>query len=112
MDRLTDDFILERIGKARPKDFEPQFSLNDLVGKTIKEHRQIEYKQVRETRMEDYDDPQFSFIYSPKKFDVITFTDGTFLATEVRADGEFGHLCCYYNNGNRTLYSGELFGLV
>ena len=122
MIRLTNKFIYEKLGEADLIEFEPQFSLKDLEGKTIKKHRQIKYKKFREPRKSDkckeltkgmiegdIEDPHFYYHYSPEHLDIIIFLDDTFLATELRGNGECGHLGCYYFNGRKTLYSDRLF---
>ena len=97
---LSNEYILERMLEAKKTEFEPQFSLLDLVGKTIREHRQIrnprEYDPTRESP-------------NPKNFDLLIFSDETFLITENWGDGECGHLNYYYHNDQKTFYSDQLF---
>ena len=124
MDELTDNYIFGKLSQAKVIQFEPQFSLKDLEGKTIHECKQIKYRKFREPRKiektskisgsifeEDFDDPHADYNYPPENIDVIIFSDDTFLATERRADGECSHLGCYYFNGEKTLYSDSLFGI-
>ena len=101
MAELTNDYILDRMREAE-REFNPQFSLQDLVGKTFEAYRQIrnprEYDPTRESP-----DPEY--------FDVLLFSDGTFLVTENWSDGECSHLDYFYYDGQKTLYSDQLFGL-
>ena len=103
MTDLSDAYILEKMQEAKKTEFEPQFSLQHLVGKTISEHRQIknprEYDHTRESP-------------NPENFDILIFSDRTFLVTEKWGDGGCGHLNYYYHNGQKTLYSDQLFGLL
>ena len=108
---LTDDALLSKLAQADPREFQPQFSLKDLVGKTIQEHRQIEYRLFRTPREDDLDDPHNDYRYPPENLDAIIFTDATFLVTEHRGNGESGHLGSYYWNGIEMLYSDQLFGV-
>lgn len=101
MGELTDAYILMKKGEARPVESGSQFSLADLVGKGIDEHRQI--RNPREY------DPETSSP-NPEFFDVFIFSDETFLLTENRGDGECTTLHSFFYNGNRTLYSDSLFG--
>src|SRR3990172_1162184 len=98
MGELTDKFILDKVGEAVKREFKPQFSLQDLVGKTIQTHRKI--KNPREYKPE-FESP------NPEYFDALIFSDGTFLVTERWGDGESGHLNCYYYDGRKTIYSHQ-----
>lgn len=120
--KLTVSFIYSKLAEANPESDKQEFSLKDLEGKTIKEHRGIKYRKFREPRRNkdkqskkyikwDLEDPHGEYCYSPAELDVIIFIDNTFLATENRGNGECGHLCSYYFNGRKTLYSDALFGL-
>ena len=103
MKELTDDEILARMKEGKKTKLEPHFYLEDLVGKTIQAYRQIrnprKYDSTRESP-------------NPEHFDILLFSDGTFLATENWGDGECGHLNYYYYNGQETRYSDQLFGLL
>lgn len=103
MTELTETYILERKNEAVESEFEPKFSLEDLVGKTISEHRKIKNPK-------EYDPEKES--PNPEYFDVLVFSDGTFLLTENWGDCECGHLKYYYFNGRKTLYSDQLFGVL
>lgn len=103
MTELTDDYILNRMEEAVKKEFEPQFSLQDLVGKTIQSHRQIRNPRKYDPTRENP---------NPEYFDVLLFSDGTFLTTENFGDGECGHLNYFYYDGQKTRYSDQLFGLL
>ena len=118
--KLTASFIYSKLAEVNPESFKQEFSLEDLEGKTIKEHRRIKYRKFRDTRPNkdkrtksyikwDLEDPHGEYHYSPAKLNVIIFTDDTFLATETRGNGECAHLCSYYFNGKKTLYSDVLF---
>ena len=111
MVELTDNQILSRMAQANPREYEPQFSIKDLVGKAIQEHRQIEYRQFRTPREGDLEDPHLNYKYAPQNLDAMIFTDGTFWVTERRANGECAQLGHYYWDGKETLYSDQLFGL-
>ena len=100
---LDDEFILEKMRGAEKTEFEPQFTLTDLLGKTI-----IGYKQIKNSK--DYDPEVES--PNPEYFDVLSFTDGTFLLSENWGDGECDHLRFYYYDGNSTKYLDELFGIT
>jgi hypothetical protein len=100
---LPDEYIIRQIGKADKKQFESQFSLEDFTGKTIVEHRKIKNPKPY--------DPEVASP-NPENFDVLVFSDNTFLVTECWGDGECGHLNYYYYNGNKTLYSDRLFGIL
>ena len=100
MGDLTDKYILECMSEAREIEFEPQFSLEDFVGKTIESHRRIKNPRKYNPQTESP---------NPEYFDVLVFSDKTFLLTKMWGDGECAHLNAYYFNGNRTLYSDSLF---
>ena len=103
MTDLTDDYILDMMREAVKTEFEPQFSLHYLVGKTIQAYRQVKNPKEYDTTRENP---------NPEYFDVLVFFDTTFLAAENWGDGECGHVNYYYHDGQRTLYSDQLFGLL
>ncbi len=100
---LDDEFVIEKIGEAEKTEFEPQFTLTDLIGKTI-----LGYRQIKNPK--DYDPEGFG--PNPEYFDVLSFTDGTFLLSENWGDGECAHLNFYYYDGDNTKYSDQLFGIT
>jgi len=104
---FSDNDIVERLGRANPEDREG-FSLTDLVGKVVSEHRRVPYEKLRNPS-EDSDDPQAMYPFSPKNFNVLIFNDRTFLATENRGDGGDWQLSTYYFDGDKTYYSERLF---
>ena len=111
---ITDDYILARLREAKPRLprlYAPEFSLDDLVGKTVIEYMKIPYQILRNPDPKDHEDPQNAYRFPPKFFSVLVFSDQTFFATEMRADGECTHLLCYFFNGKKTLSSDCLFGL-
>jgi hypothetical protein len=97
-EELTDAFILEQKKVTRS-----HFVLDDLIGKTIRDHRLI--KNPRKCNPEK-ESP------NPEYFDVLVFNDNTFLMTECWGDGECGHLRYYFYNGQKTSYSDRLFGIL
>ena len=82
------------MNEAREREYKPQFTLDILVGKTILEHR-----KVRNPKKEN----------NPMYFDVVVFTDETFLLTRCWGDGECEHIYSYYYNGEKTKFSDGLF---
>ena len=103
MTELSDVFILEKMEEAKEVEFEPQFSLQDLVGKTISGCRQIRNPRKYNPEVESP---------NPENFDVVLFTDKSFLITKNWGDGECGYLKYYYYDGQKTLYSDQLFGVL
>ena len=103
MVELTNKNILKEISRAKKVEFEPQFSLEDLVGKMIHEHRRIKNPRKNNPKVESP---------NPEYFDALIFSDRTFLVTENFGDGECGHLHYYFYNGHKTLYSDQLFGIL
>ena len=99
MVELSDESILDKISR-RSRETKPEFSLDDLVGKTISSRRKI--KNPR-----DYDPEVTS--PNPEYFNVLEFSDGTFLLTENWGDGDCEHIDFFYFNGQKTLYSSALF---
>ena len=89
--------------KTKKTEFKPNFFLGDLVGKTIEEYRKIKNPKKYDQNLESP---------NPEYFNVLIFSDRTFLATENWGDGECEHLNCYYHNGKKTLYSDQLFGII
>ena len=100
---LTDKFILNKVEEALEERFSQQFSLKDLVGKTIESHRKIKNPRKYNPEVESP---------NPEYFNALIFSDGTFLVTERWGDGESGHLNCYYYDGRKTIYSHQLFGIL
>jgi len=109
MEELTDDFIFSRLSESYPIESNPDFTLEYLIGKTIKEHRTITYRKFREIRDGDSDDPHINYPCSPENLEVLIFSDKTFLASESRGTGGDGNIGFYYFDGKRILYSDELF---
>ena len=103
MTKISDGFVLERMDQARRTQYEPQFSLGDLVGKTVESTRKIK-------NPEKYN-PQTSSP-NPEYFDLVLFSDDTFLLSRNWGDCECAHVEFYYFDGSRTLYSDSLFGLT
>lgn len=112
MEQLNDDQIMKIFGSrleenyeshySRKEDIDSQFTLLDLVGKTISSHRKI--RNVRKYNPECQSP-------NPEFFDVLEFNDGAMLLTENWGDLECGHLDFYYYNGKEVLFSDELFGI-
>ena len=100
MTELTDKYILDRMQKARKIEFKPQFSLHDLVGKTIQEYRKIRNPRKWDLKRETP---------NPEYFDALIFLDRTFLVIENYGDCECQNLNYFYHNGKKTLYSDQLF---
>ena len=102
-------FIFGKLSNANPKIDRQEFSLRDLAGKTIREHRKIRYQIFRTPRKDNAEDPHNEHAYAPDNIDVLLFTDETFLALEQRANGEFTHIEAYFFDGSKTLYSNSPF---
>ncbi len=90
----TEDFrkFMERERKIK-------FTLSDLVGKTIVEHRKI--------RNKDKYNPDFTSP-NPDFFNLLLFQD-SFLMTEGVGMNDWTELRCYYFDGKEVKYSDELF---
>ncbi len=82
---------------------DPQFDLDDLVGKTITGHRIIENPKL-------YFPKGLSLDPAPEDFDVLEFGDGSLMLTEVWDFKSSSHLFAYYYNGHNILF-GSLFGI-
>jgi hypothetical protein len=96
---IIDDRKLGEYRRAEERETEAGFSLDNLVGKTILEHRKI--KNMRKIRK-----------YSSDYLDALIFSDKTFLVNEQWGDCECAHIDSYYFDGKNTRYSSELFGLI
>jgi len=85
--------------------FEPikvkkEFSLEQLVGKTIKEHLKVGNPRP-------YNPHQQS--PNPEYFDVLLFSDDTFMLSYCVGDGECAHTHFYYFDGKEICKSSTLF---
>jgi len=78
MAELTDDHILSKMAQAYLRELEQQFSLKDLIGKTIEDHQRIKYRHFRTPREDDFEDPHTAYSHAPDNLEVIIFSDGTF----------------------------------
>ena len=80
---------------------EPTFSLETLVGKTIKETRTIKGPQK----------PGSTYDEMPKEFKTLVFNDDSILLFERWGDGDSMHLNSYFYDGinEKILYHDSLF---
>ncbi len=97
---VSDQFILYAMKRAKKVEFEPQFSLEDLVGKTLESVRKVKNPKQYNPEVESP---------NPEYFTALIFSDRTFLVDERWGDGECAHHDSYYFNGRETLYSDKLF---
>jgi len=66
------------------------------------EYQEFGYEGEKEY---EYQQHRKSNKYPPEYFDVLIFSDKTFLVSEHRADGECGEIFFYYFNSKETLFS-------
>ena len=97
--RIKNKDILELVGKTKETD-SPQFSLDDLVGKTIQKHRKIKNPEKVDRTVTQP---------NPEYFNVLIFSDATFLLTAGVGYQAGTELRSYYFNGKEVRYSNELF---
>jgi hypothetical protein len=96
-EELTNDFILWLAKRGSHSDF----VLDDIVGKTIQEHRQIKLPKRYNYKTKKIERP-------PEYFDVLIFSDNTFLLTELGRDKEEAYLNYFFYDGEKTSYSYRL----
>ncbi|MDP1688640.1 MAG: hypothetical protein Q8L47_00730 [bacterium] len=77
-----------------------RFTLDDLVGKTIVEHRKVR-------NLDEYN-PDFTSP-NPEFFNLLFFQDNSFLLTESVGMSDWTELRCYYFDGKEVKYTDELF---
>lgn len=81
-------------------DLKPQFTLADLVGKTVGNHRRMENPKPYNPEVESP---------NPRYFDILEFADGSILLTEYWGWHDGTTLNCYLYNGKDVLFTNELF---
>jgi hypothetical protein len=87
-------------GYFEPIKVKREFSLDDLIGKTIQEHRQI--KNPRNHALE-------RIVPNPEYFEVLVFSDYTFMLSCSIGDGGGTHTHFYYFDGKNIRKSSDLF---
>ena len=87
-------------GYFEPIKVKREFSLDDLIGKTIQEHRQI--KNPRNHARE-------RIVPNPEYFDVLVFSDYTFLFSCSISDCECTQTHFYYFDGKNIRKASDLF---
>jgi hypothetical protein len=87
-------------GYFEPIKVKREFSLDDLIGKTIQEHRQI--KNPRNHALE-------RIVPNPEYFEVLVFSDYTFMLSCSIGDGGGTHTHFYYFDGRKVCKSSALF---
>jgi len=106
--RLTDEQILKIFQSSLEQAYqrrssiedpsEPGFTLKDLVGKTIKNYREIKNPRPYNPK---YENP------NPWNYNVLEFTDGSILLSERWGDGECGHINFYYYDKSKIRVSDD-----
>jgi hypothetical protein len=94
-EELTNDFILWLAKRGPHSDF----VLDDIVGKTISEHRQIKLPKRYNHKTKNIERP-----LNPE-YDVLIFSDNTFLLTELGRQKEEVYLNYFFYDGQKTSYS-------
>lgn len=111
MERLTDEQVWKIFREdvegdfvsyyQRRDDHKSDFTLEDLVGKTISGYRRIKNNRSFDPTRESP---------NPEYFSVLEFSDGSMLLTEKWGDLENTHLHHYYYDKKTVRFSSELFG--
>lgn len=91
------DFEEEIIVSESGED-KPDFTLRDLIGKTIEDHVPVKNPSP----------------YSPSFYNALIFNDGDILLFKEWGDGECGHFdyLLYDSKKNEVLYSNRLLGIL
>ena len=96
-DKLDEHYVSHYKRKDTDK---PEFTLADLVGKTLVSGRLIKNPRSYDPECESP---------NPEYFTVIELTGNSVLLTEMWGDMECGHLEAYLFDGKRVLHSDSLF---